>query len=271
VDAGASFSLVHHWSGDTPAKEPRLIGPNGLPIRCWGEERRRRRFGGRTFEWDFLRADVSFPIQGVDFLCANKLLVDVACKTLVDFSTGNRFSLTGRPSGHTTSIMLPANLGAHSPTQAGPRAIYAPVLAAQVAPAQDTPARHLAQPAAAAAGPRPGAIPAILALFQDVLNPGTELPQTSYKVAHFLSPSGPPIPSVFRRLDTEKLAVAKKEFLALEAVGVVRRSTSPWASPLHMVRKADGSWRPCGNYRPLNAVTVPNTYTIPNMMDFTIM
>jgi len=128
VGAGASFSLVHHRSGATLAKEPRLIGPNGLPIRCWGEERRRLRFGGRTFEWDFLRADVSFPIQGVDFLCANKLLVDVACKTLVDFSTGNRFSLTGRPSGHTASIMLPANLGAHSPTQAGPRAIYAPVL-----------------------------------------------------------------------------------------------------------------------------------------------
>jgi hypothetical protein len=36
----------------------------------------------------------------------------------------------------------------------------------------------------------------------------------------------------------------------------VRRSTSPWASPLHMVRKADGSWRPCRNYRRLNLLII---------------
>jgi len=66
----------------------------------------------------------------------------------------------------------------------------------------------------------------------------------------------------------EKLATAKKEFLALEAAGLVRHSTSPWASPLHMVRKADGSWRQCGEYHRLNAVTVPDTYPILNMMDF---
>ena len=36
-----------------------------------------------------------------------------------------------------------------------------------------------------------------------------------------------------------------------------------------MVLKSDGSWRPCGDYRRLNGVTVPDTYPLPNMMDFT--
>jgi len=75
VDTGASFSLVPHRSTKPPAREPRLTGPNGLPIRCWGEEIRRLQFGGRTFQWPFLRADVSFAILGVDFLRANKLMV----------------------------------------------------------------------------------------------------------------------------------------------------------------------------------------------------
>ena len=42
-----------------------------------GEECRRLRFSGLTFKGAFLLADISFPILGVDFLRANKLLVDV--------------------------------------------------------------------------------------------------------------------------------------------------------------------------------------------------
>ena len=104
--------------------------------------------------------------------------------------------------------------------------------------------------------------------FQDVLNPKGDLQRTSEDVAHHLQTRGPPIASKFRRLDSEKLAAAKKEFLALERAGIVRRSTSPWASPLHMVRKQDGMWQPCGDYRRLNSVTVPDKYPVPNMLDF---
>ena len=109
----------------------------------------------------------------------------------------------------------------------------------------------------------------LLSSYQDVINPSKRLPATSHGVEHHLQTTGPPIASHFHRLDPEKLAAAKAEFAALERDGIVSRSTSPWASPLHMVRKADGSWRPCGDYRRLNAATVPDTYPLPNMMDFT--
>ncbi len=87
-------------------------------------------------------------------------------------------------------------------------------------------------------------------------------------MAHHLQTRSPPIPSKFRQLDMKKLAAAQKEFHALEQAGIVRWSYSPWASPLHIIKKQDGSWHPCGDYQRLNSVTIPDTYPIPSMLDF---
>jgi len=65
------------------------------------------------------------------------------------------------------------------------------------------------------------------------------------------------------------LAAAKAEFDRMEAEGIVRRSSSAWSSPLHMVRKSDGGWRPCGDFRRLNLITTEDKYPVPNMDDLT--
>jgi len=49
------------------------------------------RFQDLDFSWKFLLADVAFPILGVDFLRAHKLLIDPVDNALLD-STGRRFA-----------------------------------------------------------------------------------------------------------------------------------------------------------------------------------
>ena len=109
----------------------------------------------------------------------------------------------------------------------------------------------------------------LLAEFPSVVQPTFNATAVRHGVEHYITTTGPPLHARSRRLPPDKLQIAKEEFEKMEKLGIVRRSDSPWSSPLHMVPKPDGGWRPCGDYRRLNEATEPDRYPVPNLQDFT--
>ena len=112
-------------------------------------------------------------------------------------------------------------------------------------------------------------VASLLDEFPAAWNPPTPGKLPEHNVEHVIETEGQLLYAGPRCLDQVKLAQAKAEFQKLESAGIIRWSDSPWASPLHMVQKSDGSWRPCGDYCRLNIITRPDRYPLSYIHDFT--
>jgi len=55
----------------------------------------------------------------------------------------------------------------------------------------------------------------------------------------------------------------ERQCRAMEAQGLIRRSSSPFSATVLLVKKADGTWRLCVDYRALNEHTVKDIFSIP--------
>ncbi|GJV68955.1 putative reverse transcriptase domain-containing protein [Tanacetum coccineum] len=69
------------------------------------------------------------------------------------------------------------------------------------------------------------------------------------------------------RLAPSEMQELSNQLQELSDRGFIRPSTSPWGAPVLFVKKKDGSFRMCIDYRELNKLTVKNRYPLPRIDD----
>ncbi|KAI3797412.1 hypothetical protein L1987_32669 [Smallanthus sonchifolius] len=82
-----------------------------------------------------------------------------------------------------------------------------------------------------------------------------------------LAPGAAPIARAPYRLAPSELQELSTQLQELLDKGFIRPSSSPWGAPVLFVKKKDGTFRMCIDYRELNKVTIKNRYPLPRIDD----
>jgi hypothetical protein len=110
----------------------------------------------------------------------------------------------------------------------------------------------------------PVEVQSVLDHFQGVFEPPTKLPPRracDHRIP--LIPGATPVSSRPYRYASALKDEMKKQVAEMLQVGIIHPSSSPFSSPALLVKKKDGSWRFCIDYRGLNNITVKGKFPLP--------
>ena len=103
--------------------------------------------------------------------------------------------------------------------------------------------------------------------YKDVFSrEGQPISSTSL-VEHEIHTTGPAIRLPFRRQNPVIRDIEQQQVKEMLRDEVIRPSTSPWASPVVMVKKKDGTMRFCVDFRKMNDATIKDAHPLPRIDD----
>ena len=113
-----------------------------------------------------------------------------------------------------------------------------------------------------------GELTDLLNAYQDVFATSTNrFGRTSIMQHRIVTGESKPIKQAPRRLPLHLKEKAEEEIEKMLSKGIIEPSSSPWSSPVVLVKKKDGTIRFCIDYRKVNGVTVKDSYPLPRIDD----
>ncbi|UYV72153.1 hypothetical protein LAZ67_9001970 [Cordylochernes scorpioides] len=104
--------------------------------------------------------------------------------------------------------------------------------------------------------------------FSDIFDFEKKIFPVSGEIKHKIDTSDyPPVRQRPYRVSPAERRVIQSEVEKMMETKIIRPSSSPWASPVILVRKKDGSLRFCVDYRRLNKITKKDVYPLPCIDD----
>jgi len=106
----------------------------------------------------------------------------------------------------------------------------------------------------------------LLNTFKEVFQIPHGLPPTRTQDHYIpLMPNTTPVKVKPYRYPHSQKAEIERIVIEMLTEGIIQPSTSAFSSPVLLVKKKDGSWRFCTDYRALNAVTIKDSFPMPTV------
>ncbi|GBM68120.1 Transposon Ty3-I Gag-Pol polyprotein [Araneus ventricosus] len=108
----------------------------------------------------------------------------------------------------------------------------------------------------------------LLVEFIDVFDLENKPVKVSSKVKHRINTAdSQPVKQKPYRVSFEERRLIQEEVDKMLKLDIIEHSESPWSSPVVLVKKKNGTWRFCVDYRRLNKITKKDVYPLPRIDD----